>query len=249
MAPELARRIVCEYSDPDELVVDPFCGIGTTLVEAARLGRRAVGIEIEPRWADLARANLAYACPDDATLSAEVRTGDARGLTEAAPDLAGTVGLVATSPPYGCDVGNPDRSAWGAGGGLCPVRHRNYSPERTNLGHARAEAYLEAVAQAYAGSFALLRPGGVMVTVTRNTRRDGACFDLAAVTVEIARRIGFTYLQHVVALLCALRGGDLAARPSFWQLVQTRRARSHGRPVHLVAHEDVLVFTKGESRG
>jgi len=61
MLPELARRIVAEYSPPGGLVVDPMCGIGTTLVEATRLGRDAVGVELEPRWANLARANLARA--------------------------------------------------------------------------------------------------------------------------------------------------------------------------------------------
>jgi hypothetical protein len=33
------------------------------------------------------------------------------------------------------------------------------------------------------------------------------------------------------------------ARPSFWQLTQTRKARARGEPCHLVVHEDVLVFT------
>ncbi len=44
MLPALARRIVEEYSEPGALVVDPMAGIGTTLVEAAALGRRAVGV-------------------------------------------------------------------------------------------------------------------------------------------------------------------------------------------------------------
>ena len=61
MLPELARRIVAEYSRPGDLVLDPMCGSGTTLVEAALLGRRAVGLELEERWAALARANVAHA--------------------------------------------------------------------------------------------------------------------------------------------------------------------------------------------
>lgn len=63
MLPELARRVITEYCPPTGLVVDPMCGIGTTLVEAAALSRRAVGVELEPRWAELARANLAHALP------------------------------------------------------------------------------------------------------------------------------------------------------------------------------------------
>jgi DNA modification methylase len=37
MFPELARRIVTEYSTPGQVVVDPLAGIGTTVVEAALL--------------------------------------------------------------------------------------------------------------------------------------------------------------------------------------------------------------------
>jgi hypothetical protein len=119
MLPELARRIIAEYSPPGGLVVDPMCGIGTTLVEAAALGRRAVGVELEPRWAELARANLAFALPDGQVGHGEVHVGDARLLPQVLGDLAGTVDLVATSPPYGGDVGMIDKPAWLRGRSLC----------------------------------------------------------------------------------------------------------------------------------
>jgi modification methylase len=47
----LVRRLITFYSDPGDLVVDPFAGGGTTLRAARRLGRRAVGYEIDPRYA------------------------------------------------------------------------------------------------------------------------------------------------------------------------------------------------------
>jgi hypothetical protein len=72
---------------------------------------------------------------------------------------------------------------------------------------------------------------------------------LAAATVTLARQAGFSYRQHVIALLCAVRGDELMARPSFWQLTQTRKARSKGLPAHLVVHEDVLVFGKRCGKG
>ncbi len=243
MLPELARRIVAEYSPPGGLVVDPMCGIGTTLVEATRLGRDAVGVELEPRWAELARGNLAAPAAGRARRG-EVRVGDARHLPELLGDLAGTVDLVATSPPYACDVGMIDKPAWLAGRSLCRRDTLNYSAERANLGHARGERYLAELAGVYAGCFAVLRPGGLLVTVTKNLRRKGRVFDLAAVTVELATRAGFAYVQHVVALLAAVRDGELGARPSFWQLTQTRKARARGQPAHLVVHEDVLVFAR-----
>jgi modification methylase len=248
MVPELARRIVAEYSPPGGLVVDPLCGIGTTLVEAAALGRRAVGVELEPRWAELAHANLAVALPDHQARRGQVRLGDARHLTRVLADLAGTVDLVATSPPYACDVGTIDKPAWLAGRSLCRRDTLNYSTERANLGHARGDRYLAELARVYAGCFAVLRPGGLLVTVTKNLRRRGRVLDLATITVELATRAGFQYLQHVVALLAAVRDGELHARPSFWQLTQTRKACNRGEPAHLVVHEDVSVFARTGGR-
>lgn len=47
MVPALARRVVETYSTAGQLVLDPMCGIGTTLVEGAELGRRCLGVELE----------------------------------------------------------------------------------------------------------------------------------------------------------------------------------------------------------
>ena len=44
----LASRLVDRFSSPESLVFDPFCGIGTTVVEALRLGRTAVGADLLP---------------------------------------------------------------------------------------------------------------------------------------------------------------------------------------------------------
>ena len=244
MLPDLARRIAAEYAPPGGLIVDPMCGIGTTLVEAATLGRRGVGVELEPRWADLARRNLGLALPADRVGLGEVRVGDARRLRELLADLVGTVDLVATSPPYACTPGMIDKPAWRRGGALARRDTENYSPDRANLGHARGAAYLAEMAGVYAGCLQLLRPGGLLVTVTRNLRRQGRVFDLAGETVRLAEQAGYQYLQHVIALLAAVRDSSLHARPSFWQLTQTRRARQRGQPASLLVHEDVLVFQK-----
>jgi DNA modification methylase len=249
MLPELARRLISEYCPPGGLVVDPMCGIGTTLVEAAAIGRRAVGVELEPRWAQVARGNLNHALPPEQTATAEVRIGDARRLPEMLADLEGQVDLVMTSPPYACDAGVIDKPGWRAGQPLCPKDSLNYSPDQANLGRARGKGWRTAMAEVLAGCRQLLGPGGLLVTVTKNTRRGGRLTDLATTTVQLAEAAGFGYLQHLIALHAAVRDGGLVARPSFWQLTQIRKARARGEPAHLVVHEDVLIFTKPPSAG
>ena len=57
---------VNKASLPDELILDPFMGSGTTGVACAKLGRRFIGIEIEPKYYDIAckRIEDAYKQPD-----------------------------------------------------------------------------------------------------------------------------------------------------------------------------------------
>ncbi len=248
MLPALARCIVAEYSRPGQLVVDPLAGTGTTLVEAALLGRRAIGVELEDRWADLARENAEHVLRPENRQLVEVHQGDATDLATLLGDDSGRVDLVCTSPPYACDVGNVDKANWGAGGDLCPTSERNYSSDKANLGHARGAAYEAAMATIYGACLAVLRPGGILAVVTKNTRRKGRTLDLAGLTVALAEAAGFTYLQHVVALHAAIRDDDLAARPSFWQRTQTHKARTRGEPTHLVVHEDLCVFSAGPAQ-
>jgi len=53
---------------------------------------------------------------------------------------------------------------------------------------------------------------------------------------------GLIPVERCVALLAGLRDGTLVPRPSFFQLKNLREARARGKPWHLIAHEDVLIF-------
>jgi site-specific DNA-methyltransferase (adenine-specific) len=61
---ELPRRLLELYTFRGDIVLDPFCGSGTTCVAALHAGRRYVGYEIEPRYVRLAEKRLAEATPD-----------------------------------------------------------------------------------------------------------------------------------------------------------------------------------------
>jgi site-specific DNA-methyltransferase (adenine-specific) len=50
----LMERLVEDYSRPGDLVVDPCCGAGTTLLAALRTGRRAIGGDVLREHAEIA---------------------------------------------------------------------------------------------------------------------------------------------------------------------------------------------------
>jgi site-specific DNA-methyltransferase (adenine-specific) len=58
---ELPRRLVRLLSDPGDVVLDPFVGSGTTACVAIEEGRRYLGFELLPRYAELARSACAAA--------------------------------------------------------------------------------------------------------------------------------------------------------------------------------------------
>lgn len=54
----LLERIILMSSDPDDVILDPFIGTGTTAVAAKRLGRHYIGIDIDEEYAQIARENV-----------------------------------------------------------------------------------------------------------------------------------------------------------------------------------------------
>lgn len=93
-------RLVRFFTKADQLVLDPFVGIGSTLKAAAVEGRRGIGIELSPEFAGLARERLEkelsgslFPFPEQQVLEGDVR--------EVLPTIeTDSVDLVVTSPPY-----------------------------------------------------------------------------------------------------------------------------------------------------
>lgn len=55
---DLMLALVRDFTDPGDVILDPFTGGGTTGVAALRLGRRFIGIERNPKYVELARLRL-----------------------------------------------------------------------------------------------------------------------------------------------------------------------------------------------
>jgi len=101
---EQMRPFVAQLSRPGELVLDPFCGFGTTLLAAALEGRRGIGFEVDPARVDATRERL---CGHG--ISADLRLGS---IDECSGEIP-PVDLCLTSIPYfGC--GWPDTQAGAA---------------------------------------------------------------------------------------------------------------------------------------
>lgn len=160
---ELAALVIEEYSKPQDVVLDPFAGFGTTLEVAAERGRRAVGIELLPERVDLIRARV-----QDAT----VIEGDSRRLLTLVSE---PVDLVLTSPPYMSPDDHPDNPLTG------------YATEDGDYA-----TYLREVAGVFDSCLELLRPGGHLAVNVANVRVGGSITPLAwDIGRHLARRARF----------------------------------------------------------
>jgi DNA modification methylase len=56
--PELVRRCVAAGSKEGDTILDPFSGAGTTALVAAKLGRNAIGIELNPEYVEMSRKRI-----------------------------------------------------------------------------------------------------------------------------------------------------------------------------------------------
>jgi tRNA G10 N-methylase Trm11 len=248
MLPSIAAHAIAAYTRPGELVADPMCGIGTTLVEAIHAGRHGVGVEYERRWSDLAVANLRHAAAHGASGTATVWHADGRTL----PDLLtasqrGRVALVITSPPYGPSTHGRAYLGAGRNGRQIAKAHHRYGHDRDNLAYAGADELAAGFSDILRGCAAVLRPGGTVVITARPYRRHGDLIDIPGMVLAAGRAAGLHPVERCVALLAGVRDGRLIPRGSFFQMNNIRQAGTAGPSQALISFEDVLIFRLPEA--
>jgi hypothetical protein len=254
--PALAARIITTYSLPGEIVADPMAGIGTTLVEAVRCDRRAVGIEIEPHWAAIARDNLALARHRGAKGYGLSLDGDGRYLHQhTASGWRGAVALVAFTPPR--LPAGADREPLGPGKRQPWARRPRIDPTGARMTHDYAATDTDALHDILACAMRILRPGGVLAITARPWRdAGGAMVDLPGDIIATARGVGFGFTKRHVTLQVAIRDGQLIEHRAESEAMSTSETSGHAtsRAAHdtlpdcVPAFEDVLVFRRPPKR-
>jgi DNA modification methylase len=189
----MAQEFIEFFTKKDQTVLDPMAGTGSTLVAALRAGRNSYGIELNPKYAEIARqiiseeqARLA-ATPDSAGLVAEIINGDAAKAVEYEIPK---VEYVLTSPPY-----------WDmlhAKGAENQKKRREsdtldvvYSDHPHDLGNIHDyEAFLELLMGIYSGLKPLLQDRAYLTIIVKNVKKGGKIYPLAW---DIARELGKVY--------------------------------------------------------
>lgn len=183
-------RLVRFFTKAGETVLDPFVGIGSTLKAAALEGRSGIGIELNKKYADLARLRLETELPDNIPVTdQQVIQGDARSLIGTlAPN---SVKLVVTSPPYWNILHKQDHKAKQER--LAHGLDTQYSSETADLGNIDSYPdFLTAVADTLALTRGCLADGGHLCIVVGDFRQKAKYFMFHADLAREMEARGFT---------------------------------------------------------
>lgn len=187
----MAQEFIEFFTKQGETVLDPMAGTGSTLVAALRAGRNSYGIELNPKYAEIAkqlveeeRTGLGEKV---AGLTSEVIQGDAAKIS--AFGLS-TFDYVLTSPPYwdmlrarGAETQKKRR--------MSTELDVHYSDDPNDLGNIEDyEVFVEKLVNIYAGLQPLLREKAYLTVIVKNVKKGGKIYPLAW---DIGRELGKTY--------------------------------------------------------
>lgn len=91
----LMRELVGLFSDPGQVICDPFMGSGTTGVAAVRMGRRFIGVEMQEQWFDLSCRRIEAALKEPDMFIEPPKPAIQTSLLDADEAFARAVGLTA----------------------------------------------------------------------------------------------------------------------------------------------------------
>ena len=159
---ELCTRLIrCLLPPTDEgPVLDPFCGLGSTLLAAKRLNKRSIGIEISEDYARLAGERAAR--EPASTARVDVHCADVRDVADLLEP--GSVAMVLTSPPF-WNVLDLKRTSDGR-----PVR--TYRKAAASLASIPGyKSFVAALGRCFSGIEKVLRPGAPCVVEVMDLQR------------------------------------------------------------------------------
>ena len=177
------RLLECFTTGDEKAVLDPFAGVGSTVVAAERIGKRGIGIELSQEFAEVARSRLAQrSLWSKAEDSCIIHQGDVNELLELVEPES--IDIVITSPPY-WDILTRKRTADGK-----EVRH--YGEDAQDLGRITDYLeFLEALKQVFEGVFRVLKSGKYCIVIVMDIRKKARFYPFHSDVAQLMQEIGF----------------------------------------------------------
>ena len=187
----MAQEFIEFFTKKGETVLDPMAGTGSTLVAALRAGRNSFGIELNPKYAEIAKNII----EEERTvqgekvkgLTSKVIEGDAAKITDFG---LSTCDYVLTSPPYwdmlrakGAETQKKRRAS--------EELDVHYSDDPNDMGNiSDYDEFLEKLVNIYAGLKFIVREKAYLTIIVKNVKKGGRIYPLAW---DLGRELGKIY--------------------------------------------------------
>ena len=176
--PIIPRVLINKYSKQNEFVLDPFSGGGTTLIEAKKLDRNSLGIDINPKSIEITKKKLSLITHNQ-NITSKIILGDAKKLFFK-DDI---IDLVITSPPY-----------WNL---------IKYSDEKECLANSNSiNEYLDSLNQSIREMYRVLKKGRYCCIVIGDATEGWKFHPLGYKTQIMLEEVGFTIQRIVIHIQC-----------------------------------------------
>ncbi len=196
----LPKKCIELFTHKGELVLDPFVGIGTTLIAARDLERNAVGFDLNQKYIDFCNTKLSqlnmslFANSTKQIAICDDAINIPRYLNEE------TVSLCVTSPPY-ANMLNHERLNKSLRSDLRENKYykkvQQYSDNPRDLGTMRLKEYIDALAEIYKGILPLLKPKAHCVINVNDLWENNHRYPTHSYIIEAMENIGYE-LRNII---------------------------------------------------
>ncbi|MBE7473658.1 MAG: hypothetical protein HS114_31400 [Anaerolineales bacterium] len=220
--PQLATQLLTRYSKKDEIALDLFLGSGTTAIEAARLGRRCIGVELKPELVEYVRGKIKPELLDSRIQLLQGNSAAPETVRQINETLgcmqANAAHLLILHPPYADII--------------------KFSDRPDDLSNApTTEAFLDGFEVVARHGYGLLAPGRFAALIIGDKYANGELVPLGFWCMERMNRVGFKTKAIIVKNIEGNEKGK-GKSANLW------RYRALAGGYYIFKHEYVIVFFK-----
>lgn len=190
---QLCEKLISIYTKEGETILDPFVGVGSTVIAANNINRLGIGIDLSSEFLDIAKKRIKESqlelTKKISKLEPKLILGDSR--KELKKIESESVDLCINSPPY-WDILNRKRTA-------DKKEQKNYSSSTTDVGNIDDyKKFLSEIKKIYQEVFRTLKPNKRCICVVMDIRKKDKFFPLHIDLSNIMKEIGFELEEFVI---------------------------------------------------
>lgn len=222
--PQLCADLIQVFTKKGMRVLDPFAGVGGTLLGASLCDRKAVGIEINKKWVDI----YSQVCKLESIEPQDMRVGDSKELLK--KEKENTFDFILTDVPYwNMDkVGRSNGKFKKAGQEAKEKIKSNLSRFNFEVSQTKNE-WLKDMEDIFSLSWPLLKHNGYLAVFIGDMYRNGKYHFLSNDLANVIEKIGFTPKANLI-----------------WYDV-SNKLQIYGYPYDFIPsmiHQNILIFKK-----